>query len=175
MYGINPFSAENATKDPAHPPSIFGALPYPGSASAVPHTLVTLRFTALSPTVLDCKVVGPSNETAYRVVTNGQAYTLLKDRAGRDLAAVAWATHPTVEGHGIERQPVGQWLQLSADRRCGFAVPPVGVVLIRFCRARTIVHGEVRYLWAPNDRFLHVCRLLGDGMGCLTDFFFLLG
>ena len=167
MYGLDPFSAQKATSsaDPAHAPSIFGALPYPEPPSSVTpplSTLVTFRFTSLHPTVLDCKVAGPNNETCFRVVTAGQEYTLLKDRTGNDVALVAWQHPPTVEAQNVTaRQPVGQWLQLSADRRC--------VLCCRFghltdrpvagCSARTMVHGGVQYAWAPLGRFLHVGRI----------------
>ncbi|KAH0826599.1 hypothetical protein J3R83DRAFT_4960 [Lanmaoa asiatica] len=148
MYGLDPFSAQNATNnvDPSHAPSIFGALPYPGSTSSVInpplHTLVTLRFTSLNPTILNCAIVGPNNQTYYRIVTDapGQAFTLLKAAAGHNIALVEWRSHPTVEAQGVTaKQPVGQWLRLSSDRR-----------------SRTMTHNGVQYSWAPVDRFLHL-------------------
>lgn len=121
MYGIDPFSAQNATND-GNAPSIFGALPYPGSASSVDpplHTLVTFRFTSLTHTVLDCSVVGPNNETCYRVASDlsGRGYSLLKNAAGHDIAIVEWRSHPTVEAQAVgAKLHVGQWLPLSSDR-----------------------------------------------------------
>lgn len=164
VYGTDPFSAQNATNDSNSSPSIFGALPYPGSASSVDpalNTLVTLRFTSLNPTILDCGVVGPNNETYYRVVTNGQGFTLLKNAAGQNTALIEWRSHPTVEAQTVgAKQPVGQWLQLSPDRRyvstrvlsSGSYSWPVFTD-----RYRTMIYGRVHYAWAPTGRFLHVC------------------
>lgn len=163
MYGINPFSAQDATKDvdPSHTPSIFGALPYPGTASSVNpplHTLVTFRFTSFNPTILNCKVVGPNNETCYHVVTgDGQGDTLLKDGPGHTIAHVAWQAHPTVEAQIVRAQPVGQWLQLSSDRSCVSFEPQRASPTDHLpCSARRMIHGGIHYAWAPHDRFLHV-------------------
>ncbi|KAF8548963.1 hypothetical protein OG21DRAFT_1448472 [Imleria badia] len=143
MYGIDPFSAQKATKDASNAPSIFGALPYPGSASSVDpplHTLSTLRFTSLNPSILDCSVVGPNNETYYRIATgfSGQAISVIKNAGGHNIALVEWRSHPTLEAQAIgAKQHVAQWLPLSSDRR-----------------SRTMVYGGVHYAWAPFDRFL---------------------
>ncbi|KAG6377460.1 hypothetical protein JVT61DRAFT_15266 [Boletus reticuloceps] len=141
VYGTDPFSAQNATNnDPNNAPSVFGALPYPGSASSVDpplHTRVTFRFTSFHPTILDCSVFGPNNETYYRVVTAGQGLTLLKNAAGQNVALIEWQSHPTVEAQAVAKQPVGQWLSLSPDRR-----------------VRGMIHSKVLYTWAPVDRFL---------------------
>ena len=124
MYGTDPFSAQNATNDGStYAPSVFGALPYPGSVSSVGpplQTLVTLRFTSLNPTVLDCKVLGPNNETCYRVASDlaGRGCSLLKNGAGHNVALVEWRSHPTIEAQAVgAKQTVGQWLRLASDRR----------------------------------------------------------
>ncbi|KAI9567425.1 hypothetical protein HD554DRAFT_2205408 [Boletus coccyginus] len=144
VYGTDPFSAQyHSTRDGANAPSIYGALPYPGSASSVPlHTLVTFRFTALNPTILGCIVVGPNNTTHYHVVSDfsGQGYTLLRNGAGQTTALIEWRSHPTVEAQAVgAKQHAGQWLRLSSDRR-----------------SRTMVHGGVPYSWTPIGQFLHL-------------------
>jgi hypothetical protein len=126
MYGSNPFTAQDgwnagngqSTWDTsAPPPSIFGALPYPFVSSALPGA-ITLKFTSLSPTILNSKVIGPRNETYFRVVTDG-GHTVLKDAQGSNIALLEWRDHPTVEARGlVVKQPMGQWLRLSTDRRC---------------------------------------------------------
>ena len=131
MYGIDPFSAQNATKDDSNAPSIFGALPYPGSSSSSVdpplHTLVTFRFTSLNPTILDSSVVGPNNETYFRVATSGQGVTLVKNAAGQNIALIEWRSHPTVEAQAIgAKQHVAQWLHLSSDNRCVVAAACLG-------------------------------------------------
>jgi hypothetical protein len=125
MYGSNPFAGQDgwnagngqsAWNTTVPPPSIFGALPYPSVSSALPGA-ITLNFTSLSPTILNCKVIGPRNETYFRVVTDG--HTVLKDAQGSNIALLEWRDHPTVEARGLlAKQPMGQWLRLSADRRC---------------------------------------------------------
>lgn len=126
MYGSNPFTAQDgwnagngqSTWDTsAPPPSIFGALPYPSVSSALPGA-ITLKFTSLSPTILNSKVIGPRNETYFRVVTDG-GHTVLKDAQGSNIALLEWRDHPTVEARSlVVKQPTGQWLRLSTDRRC---------------------------------------------------------
>jgi hypothetical protein len=123
MYGSNPFSAQDAwnaasgqtTSAPA--PSVFGALPYPSTSSPLPGA-VTFNFTSLNPTILNCKVIGPRNETYFRVVTDA-GYTMLKDVRGSNIAVLGWQGHPTVEAPSLlTKQFVGQWLNLSTERRC---------------------------------------------------------
>lgn len=118
MYGSNPFSAQDASNSGSgQPPSVFGALPYP-SASSPLSDAVTFSFTSLSPTILNCKVIGPRNETYFRVATDA-SYTMLKDARGSNIALLEWQNHPTVEApHLLTKQFVGQWLRLSTDRRC---------------------------------------------------------
>lgn len=130
MYGTNPFDAQeswNAGNGQSSgtwgtTPSIFGALPYSaGSGNYVPlNELITFKFTLFNPTILNCKVVGPHNETYFRVVTDAsmQGYSVLKNSQGSNIALVEWQTHPNVEARSIvAKQPVGQWLRLSSDRR----------------------------------------------------------
>ncbi|KAG8216844.1 hypothetical protein J3R82DRAFT_7104 [Butyriboletus roseoflavus] len=162
MYGLDPFSAQNAANDnPVHPPSIFGALPYPRSSAVDPplHTLVTFRFT--STVVLDCTVVGPTNEPYYRLASavsaQGLPFTLLKTAAGRNIALVEWQSHPTVEAQSVgPKQHVAQWLRLSSDRRFVVATLVVPCLLTPLTSSRTMIHGGVYYSWAPLDRFLHL-------------------
>lgn len=147
MYGSNPFTAQDgwnagngqSTWDTsAPPPSIFGALPYPFVSSALPGA-ITLKFTSLSPTILNSKVIGPRNETYFRVVTDG-GHTVLKDAQGSNIALLEWRDHPTVEARGlVVKQPMGQWLRLSTDRSHRF-----------------MVHNGVGYSWSPHDRFLQL-------------------
>ncbi|KAN0084239.1 hypothetical protein V8E55_007743 [Tylopilus felleus] len=143
VYGTDPFSAQNATNTGAA--SIFGALPYPGSASSVDppiYSLVTLRFMSLNPSILNCSVVGPNNGIYYRIVTDASApgITLVINAAGQNIALVEWRSHPTVEAQVIgAKLHVGQWLRLSPDRR-----------------SRTLTHGGIHYAWAPCDRFLQL-------------------
>ncbi|KIJ61586.1 hypothetical protein HYDPIDRAFT_42553 [Hydnomerulius pinastri MD-312] len=152
MYGTNPFSAQDSWNagngqsswGAGNPPSVFGALPYPsGSGSHAPlNELVTFKFTSFNPTILNCKVIGPHNETYFRAVTDAsmQGYTVLKNSQGSNIALVEWASHPNVEARGITaKQPVGQWLRLSSDRS-----------------SRYMVCNGVSYTWAPSDRFLHL-------------------
>ncbi|KAF8842903.1 hypothetical protein BDN67DRAFT_1009367 [Paxillus ammoniavirescens] len=149
MYGTNPFSAEEAWnagsgRSTGGAPSVFGALPYPtASANQVSlNELVTFRFTSFNPTILNCTVIGPNNETYFRVVTDAsmQGYTVLKNSRGSNIALVEWQTHPNVEARGVAaKQPVAQWLQLASDRS-----------------SRYMMHNGVGYSWAPSDRFLHL-------------------
>ncbi|KAG1823426.1 uncharacterized protein BJ212DRAFT_1262867 [Suillus subaureus] len=147
MYGSNPFAAQDGwnagngqstwnTSVP--PPSIFGALPYPSVPSILPGA-ITLKFTSLSPTILNCKVIGPRNETYFRVVTDG-GHTVLKDAQGSNIALLEWRDRPTVEARSlVAKQPMGQWLRLSTDRSHRF-----------------MVHNGVGYSWRPHDRFLQL-------------------
>ncbi|KIK96638.1 hypothetical protein PAXRUDRAFT_138044 [Paxillus rubicundulus Ve08.2h10] len=148
MYGTNPFSAEEAwnsgSGNTGGAPSVFGALPYPPSSTnqVSLNELVTFRFTSFNPTILNCTVIGPNNETYFRVVTDVsmQGYTVLKNSQGSNIALVEWQTHPNVEARGVAaKQPVAQWLKLSSDRS-----------------SRYMVHNGVGYSWAPSDRFLHL-------------------
>ncbi|KAG2069110.1 hypothetical protein BDR04DRAFT_716987 [Suillus decipiens] len=147
MYGSNPFAAQDGwnaghgqstwnTSVP--PPSIFGALPYPSVSTALPGA-ITLKFTSLSPTILNCKVIGPRNETYFHVVTDG-GHTVLKDAQGSNIALLEWRDRPTVEARGlVAKQSTGQWLRLSTDRSHRF-----------------MVHNGVAYSWSPYDRFLQL-------------------
>ncbi|KAG1776844.1 hypothetical protein EV702DRAFT_315406 [Suillus placidus] len=147
MYGSNPFVAQagwnagnsQSTWDTSvPPPSIFGALPYPCVSSALPGA-ITLKFTSLSPTILNCKVIGPRNETYFRVVTDS-GHTVLKDAQGSNIALLEWRDNPTVEARGlVAKQPMGQWLRLSMDRSHRF-----------------MAHNGVGYSWSPHDRFLQL-------------------
>lgn len=134
MYGTDPFSAQNATNTGAA--SIFGALPYPGSASSVDppiYSLVTLRFMSLNPSILNCSVVGPNNGIYYRIVTDASApgITLVINAAGQNIALVEWRSHPTVEAQVIgAKLHVGQWLRLSPDRRYVASARPLGFGLV---------------------------------------------
>ncbi|KAG1753590.1 uncharacterized protein EDB91DRAFT_1077330 [Suillus paluster] len=119
MYGSNPFAAQDAS---VPPPSVFGALPYPTVSSSLPGA-VTFRFTSFSPTILDCKVIGPRDDTYFRVVTDAGGYTMLKDAQGSNIALLEWQDRPTVEARGlVTKQPMGQWLRLSTDRSNRFMV-----------------------------------------------------
>ncbi|KAG2154237.1 uncharacterized protein EDB93DRAFT_1081755 [Suillus bovinus] len=147
MYGSNPFTAQDGwnagngqstwnTSVP--PPSVFGALPYPSVSSALPGA-VTLKFTSLSPTILNCKVIGPRNETYFRVVTDG-SHTVLKDAQNSNIALLEWRDHPTVEMRSmVAKQSMGYWLRLSTDRS-----------------HRYMVHNGVAYSWNPHGRFLQL-------------------
>ena len=122
MYGSNPFAAQDAwnaasgQSTGAPPPSVFGALPYPTASSQLPDA-VTFTFTSFNPTILNCKVVGPRNETYFRVVTEG-GYTMLKNARGSNIALLGWQDHPTIEAPGlVTKQPVRHWLRLSAERK----------------------------------------------------------
>ncbi|KAH7886918.1 hypothetical protein F5I97DRAFT_1936514 [Phlebopus sp. FC_14] len=151
MYGTNPFSAQESCNGQSGAqtwstttPSIFGALPYPsGSNTHAPlNELVTFRFTSFNPTILNCKVIGPNNETYFRLVTDAstQESTVLKNAQGSRIAQVDWQARPQVEARGIvARQHVGQWLKLSSQRS-----------------SRYMVCNGVSYSWAPSDRFLHL-------------------
>ncbi|KAG2041248.1 hypothetical protein BDR03DRAFT_856904 [Suillus americanus] len=147
MYGSNPFAAQDAwnagngqsTWDTSvPPPSIFGALPYPSVSSALPGA-ITLKFMSLNPTILNCKVIGPRNETYFRVVTDG-GHTVLKDAQSSNIGLLEWRDRPTVEARGlVAKQTMGQWLRLSTDRSHRF-----------------MVHNGVGYSWRPHDRFLQL-------------------
>lgn len=125
MYGSNPFAAQDACNSASGqstwgtsmpPPSVFGALPYPSSSLPLPDA-VTFSFTSFSPTILNCKVVGPRSEMYFRVVTEA-SYTMLKDARGSNIALLEWQDHPTVEAPSLfTKQPVRHWLRLSTERR----------------------------------------------------------
>jgi len=82
--------------------------------------LVTYRFTSLSPTILNCQVLGPQNETRFWVVTEGgvPSCTLLKNPMGAKVALINWQTAPPqIDLPGlVTRQVAAQWLCLTPDR-----------------------------------------------------------
>ncbi|KAG1869986.1 hypothetical protein F4604DRAFT_1926767 [Suillus subluteus] len=146
MYGSNPFAAQDgwnagngqSTWDTTvPPPSIFGALPYPSVSSVLPGA-ITFKFTSLSPTILNCKVIGPRNETYFRVVTDG-GHTMLKDAQSSNIALLEWRDRPTVEVRGlVAKQPMGF------------------LINVKFGSHRFMVHNGVGYSWRPHDRFLQL-------------------
>ncbi|KAG0697602.1 hypothetical protein DFH29DRAFT_1021692 [Suillus ampliporus] len=145
MYGSNPFanawnagSGQSTWENSGPAPSVFGALPYSSVPSSLPGA-VTFKFTSFSPTILNCKVIGPRNETYFRVVTDA-GYTVLKDAQGSNIALLEWRDRPTVEARGlVTKQLVGQWLRLSTDMSHRF-----------------MVHNGIGYSWRPHDRFLQL-------------------
>lgn len=82
--------------------------------------LVTYRFTSLSPTILNCQVLDPHNETRFWVVTEAgvPSCTLLKNPMGAKVALINWQTAPPqIDLPGlVTRQPAAQWLCLTPDR-----------------------------------------------------------
>ncbi|TFK28150.1 hypothetical protein FA15DRAFT_89278 [Coprinopsis marcescibilis] len=133
MHGTNPY-AQAGWYNPQNPhtintqpwgssaiagPSIFGALPYPPSQSSLP-TVLTFHYVCFNPDVLNCMITGPTSIPYLEVATgaqNGVPVTVFRKSDGRVLASVEWTRSPTVEVSGrLAKQPVGQWLRLSADR-----------------------------------------------------------
>ncbi|KAH7923077.1 hypothetical protein BV22DRAFT_1016097 [Leucogyrophana mollusca] len=154
MYGVNPFAAQSSWNagnghsstgwgSNTQAPSIFGALPYPsGTTQNALQELITFKFTSFNPTILNCKVVGPHNETYFRVVTDASmpGYTILKNSQGSSIALVEWQSHPHVEARGaVTKQPIKSWLKLSTQRS-----------------HRLMVFQGVSYSWTPNDRFIQL-------------------
>jgi len=155
MYGLNPFDAwnmgngqsnENNPWSGSQSPSVYGALPWPGSPPASGGSLgdiVTFKFTYFNPTILNCKVVGPHDETGFEINTeiSSPAYTVFKDGTGTVFALIDWSgSRPHVEALGsIPKQPVASWMRLTPDRG-----------------SRIMIVDGASYSWTPSGRFLHL-------------------
>ena len=111
---FNPFSGW--TESDSAPPSIFGALPYPCAQS----NALKLMFTSYNPSVMNCSIVCAQGQAYYQVITDphNPGYTVIRNASGKAVALVEWQSHPLVEIRGIlSKQPIGDWLKLSQDRR----------------------------------------------------------
>ncbi|KAJ7485757.1 hypothetical protein FB451DRAFT_941127, partial [Mycena latifolia] len=128
-------------------PSVYGALPYPTppslrSSGAPP--LTAFYLTALSPTVLNCTVVGPRARAHYAVSTDGSmpGYTVIKRAKDRkSIALIEWAAHPRVEVRdAVAKQETRHWLWISRDQTY-----------------RTMTIRGCEYTWAPDNQYINLC------------------
>lgn len=110
----NSHSAGYAWNTDDMPPSVFGALP----SVSDEFDNVTYQFTGFNSTILNCSVVGPQGQVAYRVVTESTApsCTIVKDLGNRNIAMVQWQPHSTLEIYRITpQQRIKDWLRVSTD------------------------------------------------------------
>lgn len=118
----------------------------PGNVAHGDGEPVTYRFTSLSPTILNCQVLGPQNETRFWVVTEGgvPSCTLLKNPMGAKVALINWQTAPPqIDLPGlVTRQVAAQWLCLTPDRG-----------------SRHMTFNGICYFWTPLGRDLHLYTL----------------
>ncbi|CAL1699285.1 unnamed protein product [Somion occarium] len=135
--------SQNPWGDIDAPPSVFGALPSLPMTS-IPRSMhpdsLTYQFTSFHTTILNCTVMGPQNQIAYRVVTESTtpSCTIWKDNESRNVAMVQWQPTAMLEIRGVTpRQRVKEWLRLSSDRT----------------RRLMEVRG-IEYAWAPMDGFI---------------------
>ncbi|CAA7266887.1 unnamed protein product [Cyclocybe aegerita] len=131
MYGNNPY-AQGGWFNPENPhsinapswsvpairqPSILGALPRIAGGE---NSQLTFRLAPIHPDIFNCSLIGPSGHTILTVsseFTEMGAYTHFR-KDGAILATIDWCQKPTVVIHGIvNKQPISQWLSLSADRK----------------------------------------------------------
>ncbi|KAF8205283.1 hypothetical protein K438DRAFT_1579731 [Mycena galopus ATCC 62051] len=127
------------------PPSVFGALPYPTPPSSYMPNLTTFFFTALSPSVLNCAVVGPPGRSRlhYTISTdsNMAGYTVVKNAERKSIALIEWTNHPRVEIRGvIPKQEIKGWLKISRDQTY-----------------RTMTVRGFEYTWAPDNQYINLC------------------
>lgn len=123
--------------------------------------LVTYRFTSLSPTILNCQVLDPHNETRFWVVTEAgvPSCTLLKNPMGAKVALINWQTAPPqIDLPGlVTRQPAAQWLCLTPDR--GSVTDKHLFQLsdqMLIPSSRHMAFSGICYFWTPLGRDLHV-------------------
>jgi hypothetical protein len=124
--GHSNYSSGSASGGP--PPSIFGALPYPTPPNTrFAPNLTTLYLTSLSPSVLNCAVIGPHSRLHYSISTdsNMPGYTVVKNADRKSVALIEWTKQPRVEIRGaVPKQETKGWLKISRDQTCvGFSVP----------------------------------------------------
>ncbi|KAJ7486597.1 hypothetical protein FB451DRAFT_1082084 [Mycena latifolia] len=118
---LNPYSQgwQNtaASSYPNGRPSIFGALPFP-SPNPLP-TFLAFRFTAFSPTIMNCTIVGPQSRPYFRITTDAPmpGVSVFQNSNGQNVALVQWHRHPEVEIRTVvERQRTSEMLALSTDQ-----------------------------------------------------------
>ena len=138
MHGTNPY-AQAGWFNPQNPntintqswgisaasgPSIFGALPYPSSQTSLP-TVLTFHYVLPKPNVLNCTITGPTSIPYLDVASDG-ARTIFRRPDGQGIACIEWSSNPTVEIiNTVAKQPIGQWIRLSADRAYVLLVNPL--------------------------------------------------
>ncbi|KAJ7126346.1 hypothetical protein C8R44DRAFT_874699 [Mycena epipterygia] len=137
--GQNAYSQYGGARASGPPPSVFGALPYP----TPPTTLTAFYLTSLSPTVLNCAVVGPRARLHYSVSTDSAmpGYTVVKTADKKSIALVEWQAHPRVEIRGaVAKQETRDWLRISRNKTY-----------------RTMTIRGFEYTWAPDNQYINLC------------------
>ncbi|KAM6503319.1 hypothetical protein JOM56_000262 [Amanita muscaria] len=138
---FNPFSSwadANKNNGSAPPPSVFGALPYPQTAS----NELPLLFPSFNPSDLNCAAVGAHGQVYYNIVTDphNPGYTVVKNASGKNMALIEWQSHPLVEIRGVfGKQPVKDWLKLSREHT-----------------SRNMEIRGIQYSWAPRGKALEL-------------------
>ncbi|KAJ7617037.1 hypothetical protein FB45DRAFT_872526 [Roridomyces roridus] len=117
---VNPYSAWSNPRVRRAVPvatSVHGALPF--AADTCTSNLVTFRFTAFNPSILNCTVIGANTMASYRITTDTTmaGYTTVKNQAGRTIALIEWRRDkPLVEiRNTVSKQAVANWLVPSCD------------------------------------------------------------
>ncbi|KAJ7912319.1 hypothetical protein B0H13DRAFT_2232533 [Mycena leptocephala] len=140
--GHSNYSSGSASGAP--PPSIFGALPYPTPPNTrFAPNLTTLYLTSLSPSVLNCAVIGPHSRLHYSISTdsNMPGYTVVKNADRKSVALIEWTKQPRVEIRGaVPKQETKGWLKISRDQTY-----------------RTMTVRGFQYTLAPQDQYINLC------------------
>ena len=80
-----------------------------------PVTKLTFESSHTHPKILNCSIIGPGRQT-YLSAMSVQYATIITKRNRDPVARIEWNAHPWVEiPNVVDRQPVSQWLPLSAD------------------------------------------------------------
>ncbi|TEB25216.1 hypothetical protein FA13DRAFT_1765892 [Coprinellus micaceus] len=123
MHGTNPY-AQAGWYNPQNPNTIntqsWGISAASGPSIFAPRhalpTVLTFHYVLPKPNVLNCTITGPTS-IPYLDVTSDGARTIFRRPDGQGIACIEWSSNPTVEIIStVMKQPVGQWIRLSADR-----------------------------------------------------------
>jgi hypothetical protein len=128
----NPHSINSKpwTHNSSHPPT-YGILP---SVEVAPVTKMIFEFSHTHSDILNCSIIGPGCQT-YLSAMSVQYATIIIKRNGDPVARIEWSAHLWVEiPNVVDRQPVSQWLPLSADMSY-----------------RTMRVNGRNYYWVPQD------------------------
>ena len=160
----NPQSINNQpwTHNSSHPPT-YGVLP---SVEVAPVTKITFEFSHTHPDILNRSIISPARQT-YLSAMSVQYATIITKRNGDPVARIEWNAHPWVEiPNVVDRQPVSQWLPLSADMshrmmrvngRNYYWVPQDGAILLK-----------TTWPNQPNDQLGRITQNPGKAMLELT-------
>jgi hypothetical protein len=134
--------------DASNVASIFGALPASfqlGAPSLGLADLVSFHFTAFSPNILNCTVMGPRSLVYYKVATDPDNLTTkLRDNQSAHAAIIQWRGQPYIEMKDIvPYQKILEWLPLSSNKL-----------------SRKMLVNNVLYRWMPFGHDVYVSSRL---------------